>query len=92
MSQHARNNPDLPPVFSIFDEDRPRKYQEPVFVPDTPEEKRLRAMLRKRDDELREARALLNECCPKLDYALSMSTHPSLNFRIGYFLAKTEKP
>lgn len=28
MSQHARNNPDLPPVFSIFDEDRPRKYLE----------------------------------------------------------------
>lgn len=47
-------------------------------------------MLAKASAQLIEARSLLKECGPKLDYALSMSTDPSLNFRIGYFLAKTE--
>ncbi len=90
MSQQARNNPDLPPVHCVFGDGLKRTHPEPVFVPDTPEEKRLRELLRKRDDDLIEARAIIGACVPALDPALVRPTEPSLFFRIGYFLAKTE--
>lgn len=42
--------------------------------------------------ELNEARAIIRACHPAIDPALVFPTNPSLPYRIGYFLAKTEHP